>query len=145
MNNEITHGVARKSQGLLWSAEGSCLQQINVHNGRAGKASAYVGPLDRGPPEGCSWALMPPSCGKPREGPSPHATAGGVAGREVALRRRPSAHPELRSRKETQCLPRMEMQEGVGSPARGECRVTSQPEEVSGVSNTDSAGSNFTS
>ena len=106
------------------------LFRSNIHNGRAGKASAYVGPLDRGPPEGCSWALMPPSCGKPREGPSPHATAGGVAGREVALRRKPSAHPELRSRKETQCLPRMEMQEGVGSPARGECRVTSQPEEV---------------
>lgn len=89
MNNEMTRCVARKSQGLLWSANGSCSQQINVHNGRAGKASANVGPLDRGPPEGCYWALMPPSCGKPREGPNPHTTAGAVAGREVVLRRKP--------------------------------------------------------
>lgn len=51
MNNEMTQGVDGKSQGLLWSADGSCLQQVNVCNGHA------VGPLHRGPPEECSWAL----------------------------------------------------------------------------------------
>lgn len=39
----------------------------------------------------------------------------------------------------------MEMQESVRSPASGECRVTSQPEGMSGVSNAASAGGSFTS
>ena len=51
MNNKMTQGVDGKSQGLLWSADGSCLQQINVHNGHA------VDPLHQDSPEGYSLAL----------------------------------------------------------------------------------------